>query len=255
MIKLFIYYTLNDNSNFEQRRLLAKLDPKCVELSFKEIREEGFSDDGLFDDMREFFLPLTITEHELDMERYNHTNLRQQRGDERRKLIKEIESLQSVYNEHVGIYWTYDEQLTNVKRALDDQCLNYLSKKSEQIKNTNRRNEHHKAELMQQLSVEWTDKERTFEQNINEIQQLKDVINTTIKDYERQLDEKRNQLENIEFYLSKKQKVVDEKLVKPHRGFIMFGPPGKIKTIYINKVFHCFEFCLIVFQVRVNRKL
>jgi SpoVK/Ycf46/Vps4 family AAA+-type ATPase len=83
-----------------------------------------------------------------------------------------------------------------------------------------------------QLSVNWKEEERTSEQHINELQQLKYAIDTTIKDYERQLDEKRNQLKDIEFNLNKKQKVVEKKLVKPHRGFIMFGPPGKIKTIF-----------------------
>ncbi|CAF4946847.1 unnamed protein product [Rotaria sp. Silwood1] len=43
----------------------AKLNAECVQLSFDEMRREGFADDGLFDQMKLFFLPLTMVEEDL----------------------------------------------------------------------------------------------------------------------------------------------------------------------------------------------
>ncbi|CAF4423727.1 unnamed protein product [Rotaria sp. Silwood2] len=236
MIKLFFYHSLKDNFDLKQSKIIAKLNPECVELSFNEIREEGFSDDGLFDNMKEFFLPLTITEHELKMERHNHQNLRKQREEEQQTLIDDIKSVEYIYNEHVSIYWTYDENLTMAQKELHDEYLIYIRKKSEQVKNINRNNEHEQAQFVQQLDQEWKEREQKLEQNISEHQQFKDDIDKVIKDYERQLDEKRNQLKNVQFELNKKQKVVHKKLVKPHRGFIMFGPPGTGKSEIMSKL-------------------
>ncbi|CAF4964593.1 unnamed protein product, partial [Rotaria socialis] len=236
MIKLFFYHSLRDTVDLKPSTTIAKLDPQCVELSFQEIREEGFSDDGLFDNMKEFFLPLTITEHELKMERHNHQVLREQRENEEKKLTDEIKSLKYLYDEQVGIYWTYDELITRAEKELQDKCLAYLRKKSEQMKNINRRNEHEQAAFVQLSDQEWKKKEQNLEQNINEYQQLKDDVNKVVKGYEKELDEKRNQLKNVQFELNKKQKAVHKKLVKPHRGFIMFGPPGTGKSEIMSKL-------------------
>ena len=47
-----------------------------------------------------------------------------------------------------------------------------------------------------------------------------------IADLEKQIDEHNIQINNIRTELNQPQRPVDQGLVKPSRGFIMYGPPG-----------------------------
>jgi hypothetical protein len=62
MIKLFFIHQLENDNDIE---VIPQLEAQCVEKAFEEMRHEGYEDDGLFDDMKLFFQPLTITDDEL----------------------------------------------------------------------------------------------------------------------------------------------------------------------------------------------
>jgi hypothetical protein len=51
-------------------------------------------------------------------------------------------------------------------------------------------------------------------------------METNHKANETLIKEKRNLLNTIIDDLNNQQTHIDDKLVKPHRGFIMYGPPG-----------------------------
>ena len=82
MIKLFLKHELLDEENIEA---LPRLEKECVELAFKEMRDGGYEEDGLFDEMKLFFQPLTVTDSELivDEDRSRRSNSTEPTGKER----------------------------------------------------------------------------------------------------------------------------------------------------------------------------
>lgn len=293
-----MYHTLKDHYNVQQRKKLGKLDPVCVNKSFEEIREEGFSDDGLFDNMKEFFLPLTISEDELYMRRENYTISREEHEKKKSKLDQEIEYLKSAVEDQNKKSSEYDGQFKSLQDSLKTKIRNYSKEKSNFIEEFDRKHEptqtndvlkeetpesqltpsannvvkegygtlifykltsifffilsffrfpakksleepsipvnplhelqRERDNQLKDFESEWNRKCEELVKEIQECQILKNKADKDKKTYDIQLDEKRNQLKNVEFELSKKQTMVKKKLVKPHRGFIMFGPPGKI---------------------------
>ncbi|CAF4819223.1 unnamed protein product [Rotaria sp. Silwood1] len=67
LIKLYVWHILCDQPEVKRIGNLAKLETKCLDEAFKEMQSEGFVDDGLFSRMKEFFLPLTISQQELHL--------------------------------------------------------------------------------------------------------------------------------------------------------------------------------------------
>ena len=89
LIKLFVWYKLRDHRVVQRYGALAKLEMKCLDATFDEMRSEGFADDGLFPKIQEFFLLLTISERELHMERSaNIVDIRVRRCKELRTDIE-----------------------------------------------------------------------------------------------------------------------------------------------------------------------
>jgi hypothetical protein len=110
LIKLFIYYTLRFNKKIPKHSTPAKLDGICINKSFVEIQDEGYVDDGRFPSMREFFLPLTISEKDLTMKRSNE--ITQKQRDQHKQLIEEKKHLEELWNKRI-------EYKTDLK-----QCIN-----------------------------------------------------------------------------------------------------------------------------------
>ncbi|CAF2061563.1 unnamed protein product [Rotaria magnacalcarata] len=117
MIKLYFIRQLEDQDGIET---LPKLDAYCVEKAFDEMREEGYEDDGLLDEMKLFFQPLTITDDGLTIDSSLLIALNKEQLAEKRSLEDEITTLNdSLRNEE------------NSLRQLNEQCDNAKEKRNQ----------------------------------------------------------------------------------------------------------------------------
>ncbi|CAF1636763.1 unnamed protein product, partial [Adineta steineri] len=96
MIKLYFNRQLEDTDGIE---IVPRLEAYCVDTAFQEMREEGYEDDGLFDEMKLFFQPLTVTEKELIINKNTLSTLYQEQVAEGMALKAEIEKLKQRFTE------------------------------------------------------------------------------------------------------------------------------------------------------------
>jgi SpoVK/Ycf46/Vps4 family AAA+-type ATPase len=169
-----------------------KLDFRCIDLSFREMRQEGFADDGLFDRMKTFFLPLTTVEQDLKLSNSRWSVIAAKRNAEKNQLENErlsvIHDLEIVEDE----YYRYDDLMTATTRGGNQQGA-------------------------------------TFQRQISEYRQEREKLEPRRSELRSRLNQIDDMLENI-------TKAIDERirdsggrdLIKPNRGFIMYGPPGKL---------------------------
>jgi chromosome segregation ATPase len=195
----------------------------CIDASFEEILEEGYADDGLFPNMKEFFLPLTISEEELKMERSSIN--RQVRQNEVEVLNTKVQRLEELCREATTHRWHFDEQQTNMERTIEQAYTVYMNDRSQVDTETT---SSARATELTQLDQQWKTNRMQLEQQLTEIKDELQQWITRVSDYEKQIDELNNQKHNIQTESSQPQRPVDKGLVKPARGFIMYGPPGKI---------------------------
>ncbi|CAF1054908.1 unnamed protein product [Didymodactylos carnosus] len=211
---------------------LAKLEYKCIEKAFEEMRAEGYADDGLFDDMVEFFLPLTITEDELETKTVDLAQLRKERTEKKEVLMKQIEELNRSCNLNKQIYWDSDETYQNTMKKRQIQKDQYEITKGQRCRLTDQ--EHSK--WLRQLEASWREQDERVSQDIVKLESSMETLDKTIKQQEADLDDKQMELKNIDEILNAKPKPVDKRLVKAHRGFIMYGPPGTGKSVIMSKL-------------------
>ncbi|CAF3180976.1 unnamed protein product [Rotaria sp. Silwood2] len=221
LIKLFIYHTLRFERALQKYGALSKLEPVCIDASFTEMRDEGFADDGLFSTMGEFFLPLTISEQELRLTRSNVSS--QVRQDQLNDHINEVRRLEKLLNEATMHRWDIDEKITDLNRTIEQAYVLYLNERLQMnTANTSRE----QAEELQQIERQWQYNRTQFEKKLLPLKNTLDQWISHATDYEKQIDEHNTQINNIQTELSQPQLPVDKGLIKPARGFIMYGPPG-----------------------------
>jgi DNA repair exonuclease SbcCD ATPase subunit len=218
MIKLYFNHALKDEKGIVR---LPKLDARCVKKTFEEMRQ-GYEDDGLFDEMMQFFLPLTVTENELVLDenemRYNTEEKRRTQNQyekEIRDLTRENENIIENIDQRKGII----SQIKQERQKLFDE----LERDLKEIK-VKRLNSY--AREKNELEKQWSKKDNIQSDRIKEIKKDIEKMETNHKANETLIKEKRNLLNTIIDDLNNQQTHIDDKLVKPHRGFIMYGPPG-----------------------------
>ena len=223
-----------------------------MEVAFDEMRQEGFADDGLFDRMREFFLPLTISEQELRLERGVDVDKRQSLLKDRDLLLKDISQLTYNTSEQKSIFWTYADKIDTLQKNLDLKKMNYSRSRSTTHPSADGgQRQQQQAQSLQLLDRQWRQECTGFMEKIRETEKLKVDIEKVIGRYEEQLDKNQARLQNIEEELRKPRKHVEKQLVKPARGLIMYGPPGKF-CIFLNSLDNHFSVSLP--QVPENQK-
>ncbi|CAF3867114.1 unnamed protein product [Rotaria sp. Silwood1] len=221
LIKLFIYHTLRFERALQSYGALSKLEPACIDASFAEMRDEGYADDGLFSTMGEFFLPLTISEQELRMLRSIVSS--QVRRDQLKDHTKEVHRLEKLLNEAIMHRWDIDEKITDLNRTIEQAYILYLNERLQMnTANTSRE----QAKELQQIDRQWQYNRTKFEEKLLPLKNTLDQWISRVTEYEKQVDEHNTQINNIQTELSQPQRPVDKGLVKPARGFIMYGPPG-----------------------------
>lgn len=212
MIKLYFVRQLEDQDGIP---VLPRLDKYCVKKAFEEMREEGYEDDGLFDDMKLFFQPLTVTEDELTIDSALLTNIRKNELAKKKDLEKNIED--------------FNTELETKKGELETEKKNFETEKQRAEKIIEESEKSRSEDLLKQIEQdrEWAEKnevctknQRMHRKNIKRIENEIKQIETSIVNFQTSLDEVNTNL------VSNKTKI-DQRLIKPHRGFIMYGPPGK----------------------------
>ncbi|CAF1669041.1 unnamed protein product [Rotaria magnacalcarata] len=235
LIKLFICYTLREKRALRRLGTLPKLEATCLNKVFREMRAEGFADDGLFDKMAEFFLPLTISEQELFIERELDIQKRQKLMQHQEQLTIDMDKKTKVVDEQSRIFWTYDEQINSLEERLNNSRTNYTRERSAMIPGSGD-GQQQQAQALQQLDREWRQQDRKVNREINEKKRLKEDLGKVIDDFQKELDDDTERLKNIETELAVSPKYVDKRLVQPARGLIMYGPPGTGKSEIMSKL-------------------
>ena len=77
------------------------------------------------------------------------------------------------------------------------------------------------------LEKEWTQKNEDLMNKIDECQEKIRDLEVDLLSIQNKKAEKAKLLEIVNKDLQVKTRKIDKKLVKHHRGFIMYGPPGK----------------------------
>jgi len=228
LIKLFIYHTLRFERALQNYGALSKLEAACINASFNEMRDEGYADDGLFSTMGEFFLPLTISEQELQKARSSASS--QAQGDELQGRIAEVQRLEASSAEATMHRWDIDEKITNLNRTMEQAHVVYLNDRSQVNTAATSREQ---AEKLQQIDRQSQLTRKQYTQQLLSLKRALDLWINRIADYEKQIDEHNTRINNIQTELNQPQRAVDKGLVKPARGFIMYGPPG-MKLLFSN---------------------
>jgi chromosome segregation ATPase len=208
------------------------------------MREEGFADDGLFPKMAEFFLPLTISEQELCIERELDQQRRQTLMKNHEQLVKNINKKSTEYDDQDRVFWTYDEKITKLQKLLNDARERHSQERSTVAGRTNDgQNQQQQAQALQQLDRKWHQEEAELVREINEIKKLKNDLEKFINILGKGLEEDKTRLETIKTELAASPKYVDKNLIKPARGLIMYGPPGTFSYIDSKLFLNCLLFC------------
>ncbi|CAF4904144.1 unnamed protein product, partial [Rotaria socialis] len=180
------------------------------------MRREGFADDGLFDQMKLFFLPLTMVEEDLTINKKVWKSISKSLSTERNTLMGKKQELSIQLNEKLDEYYRHDDAIRNLR--LNPQSTTQRSAEA-------RREEYETfstTELIQEHRLAMQKFEPIRENLQKQIETIDDLINSINQSFSE---------ENINSGTK-----FDRDLIKPNRGFIMYGPPGTGKSDIMSKL-------------------
>ena len=224
MIKLFFLRQLEAHEGIET---MPRLEAFCVEEAFKEMRLEGFEDDGLFPDMQLFFQSLTVTENELVINKETLTDVEQKQLKEKADLGGAIRRLKIAYDQKSDQIKGVTSTIQNIKAERD------------------RIDEEHEKQLQQtglndkqraDLEVKWSAHETELMKQQREKTLLRSQYEKELHIIETDRMTKENRVKTINKNFESNTTIINRRLVKPHRGFIMYGPPGTGKSVIMSKL-------------------
>jgi SpoVK/Ycf46/Vps4 family AAA+-type ATPase len=248
LIKLFIWHTLRHDPVIHQYGALPKLEEECLDAAIEEMRREGFADDGLFPKIKEFFYPLTISEYEIRRKGQISVNEHRAYLKQREQLRTDIERLQVEVNRHNATFWDLENQCAKVKEKLSTARADYIRERTTTASTTNHAQQQQYAQAVQQRDRKWQQTQSVLTAQLTDINKFQRVATKDKHESEKKLDEYQRSLKNIEKELAHPRKHLDKQLVKPSRGLILYGPPGKLSSLNNNSIL------ILYFQVRVNPK-
>jgi hypothetical protein len=170
-IKLYFHYILADEFNNARIPTPAKLDVRCAHLAFDEMRRDGFADDGLFDQMKAFFLPLTMIEQDLSIDNLRSKSVSKNRLKERNDLRDEKQRLTDELSVKEDDYYRHDDAIKSLKQ-------NKHTKKEVPIdKNENKYGEFSIPELIEGHRKDMNRLEKVRNDLRTQIQATEDLMN------------------------------------------------------------------------------
>ncbi|CAF1473048.1 unnamed protein product [Adineta ricciae] len=224
-VQLYFHYTLADKFHVAQIPRPAKLNADCVHLSFEEMRRDGFEDDGLFDQMKMFFLPLTMVENDLAIDETHLRSLNRGRETQRNNLQERREQLIGKLAEKESRYYDHDDSLNKLRKETNDK-----QSVSDDVAQRD-----YESFSISELLVMHTNGMKCLE---NEKHSLRTQI--------QEIDDLLNSLDRVSTdYNVNQSGRSDKDLIKPNRGFIMYGPPGTGKSDIMSKLSARTGICMV----------
>ncbi|CAF1454924.1 unnamed protein product [Adineta steineri] len=225
-VRLYFHYKLAEKFHAAKIPNPAKLDADCVRLSFDEMRKEGFEDDGLFDQMKLFFLPLTMIEKDLATGEKRISLLSRQRIRQIVDLTERKESLTVELSKKENDYYEHNNAIDTLRRE--------IQRVQRQISNHFEQQGYDNFTIHELLNMHTKEMECLKTENHD--------LRTEIQD----IDDRLNSLERVsrEYNVNQTNKC-DRDLVKPNRGFIMYGPPGTGKSDIMSKLSTRMGVCMV----------
>ncbi|CAF4278285.1 unnamed protein product, partial [Rotaria sp. Silwood2] len=243
LIKLYMWHVLRDQPAVKRFGNLAKIETKCLDAAFEEMKFEGFADDGLFSRMKEFFLPLTISQQEFHIHWSSDGRIQRTWLERRDKLRENLKELETKLKKEIKAYRTCYEEISKVEESINDEQQHYSSRvetlnsknnNTKQIRTINRLLESvrrskkpskEQVEALRQAHREFEEHKSDLLRKLDKLTEMKNAIQMKITDFETQIEEEKARLNMIETKLNTPQQPVDNQLVKPPRGLILHGPP------------------------------
>jgi len=219
MIKLFFHRQLED---IEGIQTIPRLDSYCVKQAFNEMRQEGYEDDGLFDQMELFFQPLTVTDKELVIDENDLSNLDDDDVKKKKCLDAEINDFKERF-----------EIINKQRIQLIEDIEKIKNQRRENYDNNKKELENKSNEQRNQLDRNWSKEEDRLKAEMNSKEEYLKKLEEQLQDIESKRMSSEQLLEIIRKNLLSTGKIIDRGLVRPHRGFIMYGPPGE-NTRFVN---------------------
>ena len=262
LTKLYFYHTLCKLSIGKKIEDLAKVDMKCLTIAFQEIESEIFNDDNLFQKMKEFFLPFTISEEELKKHWSTNGNIQhdwERDRDDLRKKLRELEGelstekevlrkcfarkteveqeIDRMEKEHSAIRERQDSLVKSEKHKT--MVTRFLEKKSKEGKRNKEESEalNRKYQLCKRRRAE-------LEEKLSHYEQEEMDASKKVQDLEDKVEQNNASLKRINTKLDRKPGPVDTQLVKPPRGLILYGPPGKSQLFITRTTIRLVVVCL-----------
>ena len=171
------------------------------------MRKEGFADDGLFDQMKPFFLPLTMVPQDIQVTESQWAQLEENLIAKLDSLHRKSTQVDSELARVAADYYEHCEKLMQLKNSSTTQAT------TNSVNLVNNHREWESLPVQQQIDDSWN--------RINEIDPRRNQLRS-------ELDKLRIAIHDIQTALqNRKVKSTDSELIKPYRGFIMYGPPGE----------------------------
>ena len=228
LIKLLIWHTLRDEKIVQDHGALPRVEAKCLDIAFGEMRAEGFADDGLFPKMAEFFLPLTISEHELHLRRQSGVDEHLAHLKRRDQLFANIQQRVRHLDEEMERYQKLNDEIARLTQHIKDEENAYMTSRTS-LASRSDYEQQYKAEALRSLHERWQINQLNRCTQLQEARRKKDVSETEKKILEKQIEEDNARLKTMELELGAPNEHITKQLIKPSRGLIMYGPPGKFE--------------------------
>ncbi|CAF0945876.1 unnamed protein product [Adineta ricciae] len=254
LVKLYFRYMLREHPAVKEIEDLAKIDIKCLSFAFEEIESEIFNDDKLFERMKEFFLPLTISEEELRRHWSSNGNIQCVWEEKRQNLHRKGKELERKLVEAQQIEQELSSKTDEIEEQIDETAKKSLAIKERQDSlEDSYKQKNMVTRFLQKKLKQGKRTEKEIEAVCEEYQrckQIKDKLmsqlskckekekkaSEKVEDLENQIEETKVALNRINTKLDKKPGPVDTQLVKPPRGLILYGPPGTGKSDILKRL-------------------
>ncbi|CAF3930859.1 unnamed protein product [Rotaria sp. Silwood1] len=235
LIKLLIWHTLRDDKIVRDHGALSRIDAKCLDIAFEEMRTEGFADDGLFPKMKEFFLPLTISEHEFHLKRQSSVDEHLAHLKRRDQLCADMQQRMIKRDEIIERYQKLDDEILRLTQRLKDAENVYMQSRTK-LASSNDYEQQTKAEALRLYHARWERDQLHLYEQLNDVRKRKDDLEKEEKNLQKEIEEDNARLKMMEFELDAPHEHLGKQLIKPPRGLIMYGPPGTGKSDIMSKL-------------------
>ncbi len=240
---------MKDPRAVQLRSTLSSIEPKCLDAAFKEMEDEGYADDTLFKRIKEFFFTLTISDQDLNSQWSLSRNVQQDWSARYNQLLVDLNGLQRDFQLEKNTYQNCMDEIRQVQKDIEDEEANHedilVELRSKKSTKGVRRN------LQRMLSITSKSKKQIQEKTDNpdyllqesrrKLSELKkkeyQLMTSKVKilqcltDWEKQIEEKTAHIKMIKNKLNIRYEPIGKQLVKPPRGLILYGPPGKFEPL------------------------